>query len=119
MKFLIIDDSAVDQKAIVFLLEQLGHEAEIGASTDNLLEKISQGKYNAIFLDIVMPEQDGYKFLRTLRSNPETAEQYVIFYSSKKTTIEINYGMKRAGADDYLVKPASKESLIEVINKIK
>jgi CheY-like chemotaxis protein len=119
MKFLVIDDSAVDQKLIVSLLEQLGHEAEIAETKDNLTDKISHGGYNAIFLDIVMPDQDGYKFLRNLRSEAETAQQYVIFYSSKKTAIEINYGIKRAGADDYLVKPATKETLSEVINKIK
>ncbi len=119
MKFLVIDDSAVDKKLMFSLLTQLGHQAEIGETSDNLVEKITTGGYDAVFLDIVMPDQDGYKFLRNLRSNSETAQQYVIFYSSKKTPIEINYGIKRAGADDYLVKPATKETLSEVINKIK
>jgi two-component system chemotaxis response regulator CheY len=119
MKFLVIDDSSVDKKLLISLLGQLGHQAETAETTDNVTERITTGGYDALFLDIVMPDQDGYKFLRSLRGNAETAQQYVIFYSSKKTPIEINYGIKRAGADDYLVKPATKESLSEVINKIK
>jgi two-component system chemotaxis response regulator CheY len=65
-----------------------------------------------------MPEQDGYKFLRELRSNPATAKQHVIICSSKKTPVEINYGLKRAGANDYLTKPLTQESLEASLAKI-
>jgi len=118
MQFLVVDDSAVDRHLLTNLLEELGHQADVFTSTQGLIDKIAAGNYASIFLDVVMPEQDGYKFLRTLRSNPATAKQHVILYSSKKTALEINYGLKRAGANEYLVKPANKETLTEVLNKI-
>ncbi|ACK70387.1 response regulator receiver protein [Gloeothece citriformis PCC 7424] len=118
MKFLIVDDSNLDRHLLSSLLQELGHETEVHSDTDGLLDKLSQGNYKALFLDIVMPNQDGYKFLRTLRANPSTANQIVVFCSSKKTVLEINYGIKKAGADEYLVKPVSKESLTEVLQKI-
>ena len=65
-----------------------------------------------------MPEQDGYKFLRTVRLNLVTAKQHVVFCSSKKTPLEINYGVQRAGANDYLPKPVSRESIEAVLAKI-
>ena len=118
MKLLVVDDSAVDRHHIIALLEKLGHEAEACQNTEGVLEKVATGSYAAVVLDIVMPEQDGYKFLRELRSHPVTAKQHVIFCSSKKTPIEISYGLKRAGANDYLTKPVTQESLDQVLQKV-
>lgn len=118
MRFLVVDDSAIDRYLITSLLEELGHQADIYPNPKGVLEKIETGNYASIFLDIVMPEQDGYKVLRALRSNPATAKQYVIFCSSKKTTLEVDYGIKRAGANDYLVKPATRESIAQVLQKV-
>jgi two-component system chemotaxis response regulator CheY len=118
MRFLIIDDSSVDRHALASLLESLGHGVDQCASPTDALEKVEQGQYDLVFLDVVMPEQDGYKFLRTLRLNPKTASQYVVFCSSKKTPLEINYGVKRAGANDYLTKPVTRDSVGQILDRV-
>jgi CheY-like chemotaxis protein len=118
MRFLIIDDSSVDRHALACLVEALGHEVDQCASPTDALSKVEAGSYDLVFLDVVMPEQDGYKFLRSLRLNPKTSSQYVVFCSSKKTPLEINYGIKRAGANDYLPKPATRESVDQVLERI-
>jgi twitching motility two-component system response regulator PilH len=117
MRFLIVDDSAVDRLFLKSLLEDLGHQVESFESTAGVIDQIAAGDYTAIFLDIVMPEQDGYQFLRELRFNQTTAKQHVIFYSIKKTAIEITYGIKRAGANDYLPKPTTRECLEQTLRK--
>lgn len=119
MNFLIVDDSAVDRHLLTSLLKDLGHKTEEQNNTDGLLEQITNNNYDAVFLDIVMPKMDGYKFLRSLRANQATAKQHVILCSSKKTTIEINYGLNKAGANSYLVKPVNKDSLSKIIENIK
>lgn len=118
MRFLIVDDSSVDRHLLTSLLEGLGHQVDASPTPKDGLERLSTQNYAAVFLDIVMPEQDGYKFLREVRSNQKTAGQHVIFCSSKKTPIEVNYGIKRAGANDYLVKPVTKESIAQVLQKV-
>ncbi|GAB4383763.1 MAG: hypothetical protein Kow00121_46200 [Elainellaceae cyanobacterium] len=118
MRFLIVDDSAVDRRFLESLLEELGHQVEAHDSTAGVIDKLTTGDYASVFLDIVMPEQDGYKFLRELRSNQQTAKQHVIFYSSKKTAVEVNYGLKRAGASDYLTKPITRERLEQALQKL-
>jgi twitching motility two-component system response regulator PilH len=118
MQFLIVDDSAVDRRFLKTLLENLGHQVEAYESTAGIIEKIETGKYMSVFLDIVMPDQDGYKFLRELRSNRRTAHQHIIFYSSKRTSVEINYGLQRAGANDYLPKPTSRDRLEQALQRI-
>jgi CheY-like chemotaxis protein len=116
--FLIIDDSATERHLLGSLLRDLGHHVDVCDSTSGALEKITQNKYTAVFLDIVLPDQDGYKFLRTLRANQDTAEQYVVLCSTKKTKLEVDYGLKR-GANAYLTKPVSSETLTEVLQKVK
>jgi twitching motility two-component system response regulator PilH len=118
MKFLVIDDSAVDRHLLTTVLQGMGHQVDTCNDTNGALGQITAQDYAAVFLDIVMPEKDGYKFLRELRSNDKTAKQHVIFCSSKKTTIEIDYGIKRAGANDYIVKPVNKEVVAQVLQKI-
>ncbi len=118
MRFLIIDDSSVDSHALASLLEILGHDVDRRDSPLDALSTIEQGKYDLVFLDVVMPEQDGYKFLRTLRLNPATTNQYVVFFSNKNTNLEIDYGIKRAGANDYLPKPVSRENITKILEKI-
>ena len=118
MRFLIIDDSSVDTLALASILETLGHQVDRCDGSKDAMNTIESGTYTAVFLDVVMPEQDGYKFLRAMRLNQKTAQQYVIFCSSKKTPIEMNYGIQRAGANDYLPKPVSRESVEQVLLKI-
>ena len=115
MKILVVDDSSVDRHLLTNLLEDLGHSVDTYENTDGVLDHLSQQDYGIVFLDIVMPHQDGYKFLRELRSNPQTSEQQVVLYSSKGTSLEINYGLKRAGANYYMVKPVTKEKLETVL----
>jgi CheY-like chemotaxis protein len=115
--FLIIDDGATERHLLSKLLEELGHKVDTSETTEGAIDKIAKGNYAAVFLDIVMPDEDGYKFLRNLRANAETAKQYVILCSTKRTKLEIEYGMKR-GADDYLPKPVSKESLQGALQKL-
>lgn len=118
MRLLVIDDSAVDRLALVKMLQNLGHEVDECESTENALTQIEAGNYSLVFLDVVMPGQDGYKFLRSLRLNPSTADQYVVFCSSKKTPLEVNYGIKRAGANDYLTKPVTNETVAEILQRV-
>jgi len=118
-KFLIVDDSATERTLLSSMLKELGHEVDVCESTEGVIEKVASGAYAAMFLDIVLPEQDGYKFLRQLRSNPKTSNQYVVFYSTKRTKLEIDYGIKRAGADDYLPKPVSRDNLLEVLQRVR
>ncbi|WP_019500051.1 response regulator [Pseudanabaena sp. PCC 6802] len=118
MKFLVVDDSAVDRHLLTSILEGLGHQVDACESAVGTLERILSGNYQAVFLDIVMPEQDGYKFLRELRSNDRTAKQHVIICSSKKTPVEVNYGVNRAGANDYITKPATAESVSQALQKV-
>jgi len=117
-RFLIIDDSATQRHLLTSFLQDFGYTVDACESTTGALEKIINNHYAAILLDIVLPDQDGYKFLRELRSHQQVGDQYVILCSTKNTKLEIDYGLKRAKANDYLTKPVSRESLSEALLKL-
>lgn len=118
MRFLVVDDNSVDRHFLTALLEKLGHQVDASDTTEGMLEKIATGNYASVFLDIVMPDRDGYKFLREIRSNQSTAKQHVTFCSSKKSILEINYGLKQAGANEYLIKPIKSENLTQILQRV-
>jgi CheY-like chemotaxis protein len=118
MHFLVVDDSPVDRHALVSFLSSLGHTADQCENPTVALQQIEGNIYDSIFLDVVMPELDGYKLLRAVRLNPKTTGQYIVICSSKKTPLEVNYGIKRAGADDYLTKPVTREHLDQILERV-
>jgi CheY-like chemotaxis protein len=118
MHFAVIDDSAVDRHLLVSLLEEMNHEVDVFENCLGAIDKMAEKRYTAVFLDIVMPHQDGYKFLRAIRSHPVLAQQHVIFCSSKKTPLEMKYGIEKAGANDYIPKPVSREVVMGALDKV-
>jgi CheY-like chemotaxis protein len=118
MHFLVVDDSPVDRYALVSLLFFIGHTADQCEDPRVALQQIESNTYDSIFVDVVMPDLDGYKLLRALRLNPRTLEQYVVIFSSKKTPLEVDYGTRRAGANDYLTKPVTRENLNQILERV-
>jgi CheY-like chemotaxis protein len=118
MRFAVIDDSAVDRHLLVSLLQDMGHEVDVFESSEGVINKLTEASYSAVFLDIVMPQQDGYKFLRSVRTHPSLAQQHVILCSSKKTPLEIKYGIDKAGANDYITKPVSRDIVMGAVQKV-
>jgi CheY-like chemotaxis protein len=118
MDVLVIDDSAVDRYSLVSLLKSLGHQVDQCADSTVVMELITAKKYAVIFLDVVMPDLDGYRLLRTIRLDPVVGDQYVVLCSVKKTPLEINYGLERAGANDYLPKPSTREGLEKIFQRL-
>jgi CheY-like chemotaxis protein len=118
MRFAVVDDSAVDRHLLVSLLQEMGHEVDDFESSEGVIHKLAAESYSAVFLDIVMPQQDGYKFLRAIRTHPALAQQHVIFCSSKKTSLEIKYGIEKAGANDYITKPVNRDLVSGALEKV-
>jgi CheY-like chemotaxis protein len=118
LDILVIDDSAVDRYSLVSLLKSFGHQVDQCDDPNNAIDLISTKNYKVIFLDVVMPGLDGYRLLRNMRLDPATKDVYVVLCSVKKTPLEINYGLERAGANDYLPKPATRDSLEDVFHRL-
>jgi putative two-component system response regulator len=78
------------------------------------LEKMASLSPDLILSDIAMPEMDGYAFFRAVRNNPEWISIPFLFLTARGEKHDILAG-KDLGADDYLVKPLTREELLTAV----
>lgn len=115
-RIMLVDDSPTERKYCSDILRPLGAEIMEKTSGEECLEAVKEAKPDLIILDVVMPGKNGYQTCRVLKKDPETQNIPVIMLTSKSGAADVHWGM-RQGADDYIVKPASEQELIDVVKK--
>lgn len=110
-KILIIEDDPTSLRLIEYALKQRGYQV---LTTLNGLEGIitaQKEEPDLIMLDIMLPGIDGFEVCRRLHAGTQTSKIPILIISAKTQREDINAGL-RAGADDYLPKPASPTEII-------
>lgn len=115
-KILIVDDEA----HIRFLLEQTLEDFEdkgvIIESVTNgreALESINKEKPDMVFLDIMMPEINGFEVCKTIKESPELKNIFVVLLTAKGQEADRIRG-DAVGADLYLTKPFDPDRIVEI-----
>lgn len=101
-----------DEKNIAELerdyLEANGYDVELVLNGKNGLDRAIESDFDAIILDVNLPELDGFEVCRQIRKIKEVP---IIFVSSRKDEIDKIRGLG-IGADDYITKPFSPSELV-------
>lgn len=103
-KILIIDDDRDIQDVYQEVLKNEGYKVDYAINGKEGLEKIYQGGYDLILLDIMMPQIDGISVLEKLNVKPPDRYNGPIFVLSQLNQQEIVDKAKSLGAKGYLVK---------------
>jgi signal transduction histidine kinase/DNA-binding response OmpR family regulator len=111
---LVIEDDPAAQELLRLHLEGAGYGVVVTASGRQGLAWLSQMRPDAVLLDIVLPDLDGWEILQRLKSNPATRGVPVMVVS---VVDDRQLGLA-LGAIDYLVKPVSRELLLEAIGRL-
>ncbi|MBN2062631.1 MAG: response regulator [Deltaproteobacteria bacterium] len=114
-RILIVDDDEMVLIAVNELLKQEGYEVDPVSSGSEAIEKLGQGTYDLIMLDIIMPEMDGFELCRKIREMDTNKETPVVFLSAKNQDKDRVAGME-AGANLFLSKPISPDKLLSIIS---
>ncbi len=114
-RILVVDNLINDAMLVACNLEDLGHEVMGASSGREALELAATERPDLIVLSAVMPEMDGIDVCYLLKENPDLNSIPVILVASKDQEKEIVRGLN-AGADDFLLKPSSKEALEVRVN---
>ncbi len=110
-KVLTVDDSAADLANMKNILTEAGCMVSTASNGKEAIEKAKSEKPDMIFLDIIMPEMDGYETCRMLANTPETKGIPVVFVTSKGQQADKVWA-KMQGGKDLVQKPATKEQII-------
>lgn len=114
-KILIADDNENIREALTYLLEDEGYALSLAKDGSETVKKVREFRPDILFLDIMMPEMNGYEVCRIIKNDPELKKTYVIMLTAKGQIVEQERG-KEVGADEYIVKPFSP---MEILTKIK
>lgn len=114
-KILIADDNENIREALTYLLEDEGYQLSLAKDGADTLKKVREVRPDILFLDIMMPVMSGYEVCRTIKTDPDLRDIYVIMLTAKGQVAEQERG-KEVGANEYIVKPFSP---MEILTKVK
>ena len=118
MKFLIVDDFSTMRRIIRGLLKEMGcnnaDEAEDGVVALNMLR---QGKYDFVVSDINMPNMNGFDLLQAVKADDTLKHIPVLLVTAEARKEDIVLAAQ-AGAAGYIVKPFTKATLEEKVQKV-
>lgn len=113
---LIADDSASIRKFVTLSLKMMGYNVIAAVDGMDALEKLATTKPDMVITDLNMPNMDGYKLIRNIRSYPEYTELPIVILSSLSKDDDIKEGIE-SGANSYLVKPFNTKRVQYEVSK--
>jgi DNA-binding response OmpR family regulator len=115
VRILIVEDESKVAKALREGLEAEHYEVEVAASGEEGFFLASQGSFDLLLLDLMLPRRDGIDVLTTLRKR---GIQTPVFILTAKDAIEDRVHGLDCGADDYLIKPFAFPELLARIRAL-
>jgi len=113
-KILIIDDEEIFVKPLVKAMKSEGFEVASAEDASEGFNKLSEDEYDMVLTDLKMPGIDGIDLTTKIKSEyPDISVIIMTAYGSIETAVNA----MRAGAEDYILKPFSKEEILLLINR--
>jgi DNA-binding NarL/FixJ family response regulator len=113
-RILVIEDQEPLRQSLLMVLRLEEFHVIVAENGRRGLELALSSPPDLILCDVMMPEVNGHTVLQQLRQNPATSKTPFIFMSAKGEKKDLRAGMN-LGADDYLIKPVSRDELLAAI----
>ena len=109
MKILVVEDNGTLAMLIATTLKKSGMLPDIASTSQQAEQALAAIEYDALLLDLGLPDRDGFQFMQDLRMRGSSIP--ILVMTARHALHDRVRGL-RAGADDYLVKPFHQEELI-------
>ena len=116
-RILVVDDSPFMTRLLDYMLRGAGYETCIATTGPSALEQIASQCPDMVFLDIMMPDMDGFEVLKRIRENALTAELPVVMLTAKAQDKSKQRALS-TGATEYLTKPYTSEQVLDVASRL-
>ena len=117
LKILLVEDNAVNQKLALRLLAQMGYRADIASNGLEAVQSVERQPYDAILMDVQMPEMDGLEATRAIRNLKTVTQPHIIAMTANAMEGDREMCI-RAGMNDYVSKPMRVYELVEALERI-
>ena len=114
---LVIDDEPYILRSLSYLLTREGYTVETATNGEEGLERVRSLRPPLVFLDIMMPNMNGYEVCEQVKQDASLSGTYVIMLSAKGQQIDRERGLL-GGADEYMTKPFSPRDVAQRVRTI-
>ena len=119
-RILVVDDEPDFCFVVQGNLEKEGFEVEVAYDGVQGLAKVAANPPDAIVLDVMMPEKDGYAVCKELKGDQKHADIPIVMLTAVTSRVTStrysHYDGMSMEADDYLPKPSSAKEITESLN---
>ena len=121
-RILIVDDDPDIVESVTVVLKKNNHEVIQAYGGFEGLEKTKKEKPDAIILDVMMPDKDGYEVCKELKADPEYRDIPILLLTAVVSKIPTTSYTHRMGleteADDYVDKPVEPSELVRLVERL-
>lgn len=115
-KIMVVDDEPDTVDLVKLVLETEGFEVITAYSGEECLKKLEDTLPDAILLDVMMPEMDGWEVFKKVREDYKNLP--VAMLTVRNQDIDKMLGLHVLKADDYITKPFGRKDLVERVKKL-
>jgi DNA-binding NarL/FixJ family response regulator len=116
-RLLLVDDEPGVRESVQAYLEDSGYAVQVAAGAKDAWEMLQRDPPELVITDVMMPQVDGYQFLKQMRDDPRFVAMPVVFLTARGMKSDRISGYQ-AGCDAYLPKPFDPEELIAIVKNI-
>ena len=116
-KVLVVDDSATDLKKLEQIVSNAGYITVTASSGTEAVEKAKSERPDAILLDIIMDDMNGFQVCRAITTDDATKDIPVVLVSSKKEKTDRVWGTEQ-GAKAYVTKPYTPDEILNELHAL-
>ena len=116
LKLLVAEDNLINQKVAQRLLQRLGYRADVVGNGLEAVESVRRQRYDVVFMDVHMPEMDGYEATSRIRAQEGTSGHTIIIAMTANALQGDREKCLAAGMDGYIAKPVRLADLASALN---
>jgi PAS domain S-box-containing protein len=115
-KVLVVDDNKINQIVAESVLKRFGCQIDFADNGTEAVEKALAKTYDIIFMDLYMPEMDGFQATRTLRQKETDKKNYIVGMTASIVKEDIDNSFA-SGMNRYLPKPIKIQEMARMLNE--
>ncbi len=116
LRILVAEDNAVNQKLAVRMLEKMGHTVVVAVNGKQALETWQRERFDLVFMDVQMPEMDGFEATSQIRKMEKTTGHHIpIIAMTAHAMPGDRVRCLESGMDYYISKPVNRDELVKTI----
>jgi GAF domain-containing protein/DNA-binding response OmpR family regulator len=118
LRILLAEDTVVNQKLAMRLLQQMGYRADLAANGIEAVESVVRQTYDVVLMDVQMPEMDGLEASRRITAQWPADKRPRIVAMTANAMQGDREKCLAAGMDDYITKPIRVDELVEALRRV-